>query len=417
MPVYAEHFVVCCLLAFINTIEVDHEQFERRYFGGFTNSCCGRFHSLQRAGGRQFTRLNIIKTCTIVRTKFNFFYSGQVTSMQASSKQTLIQIVLIIIVIAMAYYVFSEPEQPEKRQDTSVKHEQEQVNLVPEVVDEKGLELSEPALVESSQSTSKRIKHVPDTRVSSYKADVDDAYDDTNWENEYDANMTLESALSGNVDATIAVGVLVGQCRAGYDNERVVQSGIDRMTQSAKQGKPLPGLFLGGTGETRHFKSPAEYETFVWDQYAQCQSARGMFDKGLRDRLLQMAEGGNVTARYLYAMWIPAQLASNNDDLVAWMTYQSHAMDFTWQNIRAGEPLGLLAYGQSLVQSGHVYFTPPHMRYGPAFIMAAHKCGLDNSTLNQKVGKMNDMWKKRDMGQISNRANSMSDMLAKTFCH
>jgi hypothetical protein len=337
--------------------------------------------------------------------------------MQANSRQTLIQIVLIVVVIAMVYYVFSEPEQPVKGPETSVQNQQEQMDSVKEAIDEKGLELSEPADVESAQGTGKRIKHVPDTRVRPYKADVDDAYEDVNWENEYEANMALESALSGDVDATIGLGVLVGQCRSGYDNEKVVQSGVDRMTQSAKQGKPLPGLFLGGTGETHHFKSPAEYEAFVWKQYAQCQTARGMFDKGLRDRLLQMAEGGNVTARYLYAMWIPAQLTSNNEDLMAWMTYQSHAMDFTWQNIREGEPLGLLAYGQSLLQSGHVYFTPPHMRYGPAFIMAAHKCGLDNSILNQKVGKMNNMWEQRDMGQISSRASSMSDMLAETFCH
>jgi hypothetical protein len=336
--------------------------------------------------------------------------------MQAGSKQILIQIVLIAVVIAIAYYVFSEPEQPAKRPVTSVKNEQ-QVEQVPEVVDEKGSDLSEPVGVESAQSTSKRIKHVPDSRVTPYKADKNNVNEEINWENEYDANMALESALSGDIDATISVGVLVGQCRAGYDNEQVVQSGIARMTQNAKQGKPLPGLFMGGTGETRQFKTPAEYETFVWDQYAQCQSSRGMFDKGFRDRLLDMAEGGNVNARYLYAMWIPTQAASNNQDLVAWMTYQSHAMDFTWQNIREGEPLGLLAYGQSLVQSGHVYFTPPHMRYGPAFIMAAHKCGLDNSMVNQKVGNMNDMWKQRNMERISNRATSMSEMLAKTFCH
>ena len=72
-------------------------------------------------------------------------------------------------------------------------------------------------------------------------------------------------------------------------------------------------------------------------------------------------------------------------------------MDFTWQNIIAGEPLGLLAYGRSLEQAGHVYFTPVHSRYGPVFIMAAHKCGLENQIVNRKIGNMTGFWKKLNM--------------------
>jgi hypothetical protein len=341
--------------------------------------------------------------------------------MQAKTKHSLLQVILIALVIAIAYYVFSDPAgstATENKQATQAPDTQPEAIARPLVNTAESVDgATETVDLEPNRSTSKRIRTVPTASVKSYKADELDTKTEPNWANEYDAQTTLESALTGDIDDAIAVTEIVEQCRAGYDNEKVVQNQLNRMSQTAKQGKALPGLFMPGTGSTRQFNNYAEYETYVWDRFAKCQTSRSMFDKGLRERLAQMAEAGNVNARYLYAMWIPTQSGASVENMVDWMNYQSLAMEYTWLNIRQGEPLGMLAYGRSLEQSGHIYFTPRHLRYGPAFILAAHKCGLDNSTVNQKVDNLTGGWKQRNQVQLVKQAESMSDMIVRTFCH
>ena len=340
-----------------------------------------------------------------------------IAKVQTKIKQLLIPIALIAVVIVIVFFVLNDQSEPVPPREKVVQTGSELLDFLPIEPAEDSSEPDELTALESDFKAARRIKSEQIKTNESYKSDKFEAKSETDWKNEFEAQAELESALAGDIDDAIAVSELVGQCRAGYDNENSVQSGLSRLSQNVKQGRPLPGLLSTGTGETLQFKSFVEYEEFVWDRFAQCQSTRGMFDQNLRNRLEQMAEGGNVNARYLYAMWIPTQKGASTDDLINWMTYQSLAMEFTWRNIREGEPLGLLAYGRSLEQTGHVYFSPVHKRYGPAFILAAYKCGLDNRTVNQKVANMTGFWKQRNMLQSANQAEDLSDVIVNTFCH
>jgi len=337
--------------------------------------------------------------------------------MKAETKQSLIPIALILVVVALLFYIFTGEQDSTPTQETVAQKGTESVEITPEEVSEEASkEPDEREQVKPGSGTAKRIKARPD-QTSKVTAPKSEENSETEWGNDFVAESTLESALGGDINDSIAVSELTGQCRAGYDNEKSVQSNLTRRKQSVAKGQALPGIKLQSTGETLTFNKFDDYENYVWDRFAECQSTRGMFNKGLRERLAQLAEEGNVNARYLYAMWVPIPTGSNEDQLIEWMTYQSLAMDFTWQNIREGEPLGLLAYGRSLEQAGHVYFTPPHMRYGPVFIMAAHKCGLDNNIVNRKVDTMSGYWKTRKMTQMTNKVETLSDKLVKTFCH
>lgn len=337
--------------------------------------------------------------------------------MQSAIKHTLLQLVLIVVVIALGWFVFRGSDEPEPESPKQVKAtEQPAVDTPPDSTGMDKAELDEQAVEDvDSRRTARKIVSNSTAAPSSGSTPAAPA-PVSNWENQYEASDALEAALMGDINEAIAISNLVLQCRAGYENETVVQNNLDKMSQTAKQGRPLPGLFMPSTGGTREFKTIAEYESFTWSQYAKCQTARSLFDKNLRKRLRDMAEAGNVHARYMYAMWVPTQSGLSNDDMLDWMTYQSHAMDYTWQNISEGEPLGLLAYGRSLEQSGHVYFTPRHTRYGPAFIMAAYKCGLENQTVDQKVGNLTSQWKQRNQTRALSSADSMSDMIVKNFC-
>lgn len=338
--------------------------------------------------------------------------------MKAETIQSIIPIALILILILILFYIFTGHQDSTPTQQTAVQKAAELVGTTPEVMpDEANKEPDKLERVNTGSGTAKRIKVTPDQTTKVAKPEKSEKNPETEWENDFVAESTLESALAGDIDDSIAVSELTGQCRAGYDNEKSVQRNLTRKKQSVAKGQPIPGLRLQSTGETLAFKSFAEYENYVWTRFAECQSTWGMFDKSLRDRLAQLAESGNVNARYLYAMWVPVPAGSNEDQLIEWMTYQSLAMDFTWQNIREGEPLGLLAYGRSLEQAGHVYFTPPHMRYGPVFIMAAHKCGLDNHIVNRKLDNMTEYWNTRKMDQMTTKVESLSDKIVKTFCH
>jgi hypothetical protein len=236
------------------------------------------------------------------------------------------------------------------------------------------------------------------------------------WEDEYESRDVLESAVGGDEDDAIAIGELVMQCRATYTSEQQLQSAMDRMSQNVAKGNPLPQILIPGSGETLKFTNFVEYENVTWERFAECQATAGMFDSALRDRLAAEARAGSATARFLYSMWLPKQHEINSQRLIEWITYQSNAWDFTWANIREGEPLGLLAYGRSLEQSGSIYFTPRHMNYGPAFILASQKCGLDNNTIEQKVTNMTSYWNDRRMTQRFNQATTLSDEIAKMFC-
>ena len=336
--------------------------------------------------------------------------------MPAKTSSPLIPIALIVVVIMVAFYVFNQQQTPEPIPKAPVQEEQEVVATMPDIPEQDIQTGDESSIVERDRGIARRIKANQPRTNKPYPKDTVKTKPDTDWENEFEAENSIEAALAGDIDNAIEITELVGFCRAGYENEQRVQSELSRFSKSVAQGGAVPSPFSPGIGQKLQFKNFAEYEQFTWNRFAQCQASSGKFNQALRERLTQLAEAGNVNARYLYAMWIPNLGSSSSDDLINWMTYQSNAMEFTWRNIREGEPLGLLAYGRSLEQSGHIYFTPRHMRYGPAFILAAYKCGLDNFTVNQKVNNMTGNWKQRNMIQPANQAETLSDKIANTFC-
>ena len=141
-----------------------------------------------------------------------------------------------------------------------------------------------------------------------------------------------------------------------------------------------------------------------------------MFNQGLRDRLARMAESGSVSARFLYAMWPPNQEKTAGDQLIAWLEYTSNAMDFTWQNISEHEPLGLLAFGQSLEAGRTNYFTIKNHNYGQAFVLAAEKCGLYNQMVTEKVGNLEELWQRRQMVKYIIQMEDLSGKIFANFC-
>ena len=91
-------------------------------------------------------------------------------------------------------------------------------------------------------------------------------------------------------------------------------------------------------------------------------------------------------------MWPPDQEKTARNQLIVWLEYTSKAMDFTWKNISEREPLGLLAFGQSLEAPTAYCFTVRNPVYGQAFILAAEKCGLNNQMVTTKVGNLQESW-------------------------
>jgi len=236
------------------------------------------------------------------------------------------------------------------------------------------------------------------------------------WEDEFVSREVLESALAGNENDVIAVSDLIMQCRGMTVDVKSLEGQLSRMSQHVKAGNSMPTLLIPGTGENVKFTNFMEYEEYQLTRFAECQATRGLFDGDIRKRLEAEAKNGSVTARFLYAMWLPEERNSNQSNLIEWITYQGLAWDFTWANIREGEPLGLLAYGRSLEQSGSIYFTPRHYNYGPAFILASQKCGLENPTVDQKVGNLISYWSEKNMTQRMNQVENLSDQIADMFC-
>jgi hypothetical protein len=275
----------------------------------------------------------------------------------------------------------------------------------------------ETLVLSSDGKTSYRVKAGKRSATSTMTAPLDKAPRlAIDWVNEFESRDVFESALAGDEDDVIAVSDLLLQCLGMSTDERSIETQLTRMSANAKAGNPMPTVSIPSTGENLKFSNFMEFEEFQLSRFDQCQATRGMFDSQARARIEELARSGSVTARFLYAMWVPVQHESNEDGLIEWITYQSLAWDFTWANIREGEPLGLLAYGRSLEQSGTIYFTPRHYNYGPAFILASQKCGLVNQTVDQKVGNLTSYWSEKKMTQRLNQAETLSDQIADMFC-
>ncbi len=259
---------------------------------------------------------------------------------------------------------------------------------------------------QEKKETDKQLRKAADTNSTGY----------ADWEIEEVTRDAIDSALEGDIDDAIAISDLIRQCRVGFDSEQHVQNQLNVMAKRVNQGKSIPNTFHIGTGEKVSFTTIQEYEVFLWTRFAQCDATRGMFNQPLRERLIQLAENGNVSARYMYAMWLPKIANISENQMTDWLIYQNLALEFTWQNINEGEPLGMLAYGQSLETVHPPYFTTRNRNYGQAFILASEKCGLNNSTLAKKVDSIEKMWSQRQMSQYLNNIEKLAEEITAMFC-
>jgi hypothetical protein len=337
--------------------------------------------------------------------------------MQIETKKRLTLLVLFTAVVATAFYVINSQNDPAL--ESAPQQASESAEPLPVSRSARGPEPKEIGKVDSNTATSRRVKKERDQEIStteSKEPKVIGSVRDADWENPTVAQSVLESALSGNADAAIEISELFRKCKSGFDNENQVKQALHKMAKRAAGGRPIPSTFVRGSGEAIKFEDLAHYEDFIWNQYAECSSSSGMFNQDLRERLVIMAENGSAVARYLYAQWPPNREKTESDRLIAWLVYQNRALEFTWDNINEGEPLGLLAYGQSLDATQSAFFTPRNTSYGQAFILASDKCGMNNPMVSEKVSYLSDFWKQRQMTQHSVRVETLSEEITDMFC-
>jgi hypothetical protein len=194
----------------------------------------------------------------------------------------------------------------------------------------------------------------------------------------------VESALAGDVDDAVSLGHLLGRCSGKPRSEAEISMSL----QNSKHIFSGDGRsWIMGNGDRRSFMSFEEYERYHWDIYDGCRVLRTVTEDDLRERIAQMAESGDVFARYLFAMWRPQSLGTEVDtkNMLDWLAYQDQALEYTLQNLDGGEPLGLLALGQSYRSSQLGLFTPRQMRFDEAYYLAARKCGLQSAWLESQI--------------------------------
>jgi hypothetical protein len=105
-----------------------------------------------------------------------------------------------------------------------------------------------------------------------------------------------------------------------------------------------------------------------------CQELKKVWDSSIQKDLARLAEQGNVSARLLFAMFPPqADTAAGGvvpfNEKFAW---EALAREYSWLNLQAGAPEGLLAFGQSYLNG---LFTRHDFILGAAFLKAAMECG------------------------------------------
>ena len=196
-------------------------------------------------------------------------------------------------------------------------------------------------------------------------------------------NDKVEKALGGDVDELLGLARLISECRRGMGSEEQLEQRLDRMArfQSRNPGGPaMPGRG-GGSVEYQSFE---EMEADMWAQFDECQLAKEVLDESLYEQVCRLAETGLPSARYLYSVWPPNQDSFLAVDTLAMLEYQSLALEYTWLNMQARDPLGLLAMAQSYSARRPSMFTPSSGIQGQVFLLASMKCGVDNKWLEER---------------------------------
>ena len=223
----------------------------------------------------------------------------------------------------------------------------------------------------------------------------------------------VETSLEGTVEDSIVLGQLMNQCGGVPRNEKQFKNNLQTMNRKFHPGKKLN---LAG-GQNMSFASINEYEVHMQEKYDQCQDIRGIFKNDLHKQIARQAAKGNKIARYLYAMWPPSLGGRfRGGKMPEWLEYQNEALSYTWQNIDEGEPLGLMAFGQSFNNVDGGFFTPTNHRYAQAFFLAAKKCGLESTWLDATVNKYIVDLSVELAGIKLDRTEIRADELKELFC-
>lgn len=192
----------------------------------------------------------------------------------------------------------------------------------------------------------------------------------------------VEKALGGDTDELVALSRLLAQCSRLNSEDQVLRR-LERMARFEGQ---LPGGPRGrADGGSVEFRSFEDMESDAWARFDECQAAREVLDADLYEQIERLAEQGVAPARYLYAVWSPAQDDFGSVSALELLEYQTRALEFTWANMEQRDPLGLLAMSQSYSAFRPSLFTPTNLVQGQVFLLAAMKCGIDNDWLAERA--------------------------------
>jgi hypothetical protein len=261
--------------------------------------------------------------------------------------------------------------------------------------------------VKTGKGHAKRIVHVPDNNPdqlqSEHEIDIDFRQS---------VELMVESSLNGKEEDAITLSQLMNQCMGVADKEKLIQKRLRNMEQSFSP----QSNFILGFGAPSRFESFEEYEFFLWERFDQCRATQGIFEDELRKRIALLADNGNAIARYLFAMWPPTRREEGVNNMVEWLEYQNQALEYTWQNIEEGEPLGLLAFGQSFRNFQPKFFTPVMHEYAPSLLMASKKCGITSPWLEAEINHFIGGYGKYRKKNSIRRIEDYSDEIKKLFC-
>jgi hypothetical protein len=224
---------------------------------------------------------------------------------------------------------------------------------------------------------------------------------------------TTESVLHGDPDSAIELGRLLDYCRSGFRSADQIQRSLESI---AGQGEWKGARNMVIRGESLNFKTFGEYESYLWKRHDQCTALQSVTGRKLQGDIQNAADAGDPVARYVYAMWPPEESFGTT---AATLEYHERALEYTWRNIEEGQPLGLLALGQSYMNRGtSPLFTPWNHTLGRIFILAAAKCGLSNAWLDEEIDLMLDGLSSPHPSaqQVLGQLNSQSDELRKLYC-
>ncbi|MDX1459897.1 MAG: hypothetical protein R3348_02460 [Xanthomonadales bacterium] len=217
--------------------------------------------------------------------------------------------------------------------------------------------------------SARRIVEVPD-KVDSDQAEshrFDDIENIEQSELEAFTRYNLDRGLEGDLNAANRVVHALRRCERAPRSLQEVEHEVQRRQSRERwvAENRNPNHRVSGEAELR--------EQFM-ARFEDCAFREQMFTGDLRARLLEMAESGHVTARYLYALW-PPEIYGRSDAFLRQQEWAERALTFTLANLTEGETAGLLAFGQSYANSGT--FTSRDRMLGTAFIIAALDCGLE----------------------------------------